>query len=345
MGTRLDTIRQFVSELRSAAPGRFAAFIDFSYQHYALGDALTTQVYLACRAIEARCAGIDIHLIAPPDAPAAPTQPFINRDNYAVTLDSLLPAYTCLPQMKSLRLVRDAEAAGLIWTSLVASRTPMWPLARTHMLRHIGYPLGHDAINAFYAREGYIPRLTAPRGYAAWAKDFLQAHWPESFVVSINPRQSRLASVPSATYRDSPLAEWHDFLRRVHARYPDARFLMLGGFDEWDSDLARLPNVSIPRVMGLALPHELALLLAGDAFIGASSGFATMATFSEVPYLITNMERLFAWWAGVKIEAPRYPFALGHQHLTWDTETSDELFAHFEAIYAARSGAAGTSAA
>lgn len=336
MGTRLHTIRQFLSELRSASPQRYAGFVDFSYQHYALGDALTTQVYLACLAHQAGCTSIDIHLVAHADAPAAPTQPFVNRDNYAVTLDNLLPAWTCLPQLESLRVVRDAEAAAAIWTSLVASRAPVWPSARTHLLRQMTYPLGHQLVNAFHAREGSIPRLSAPRGYGAWARSFVQRHWPGRFVVCINPRQSRLSGASTASYRDAPLDEWHAFIRETHGRHPDVLFVMLGGFSEWDSRLARCRNVAIARAMGLTLAHELALLVAADAFMGSSSGFATMATFSEVPYLITNVEHLFAWWAGVAVDAPRYPFALDHQHLTWREESAGVLLEHFEAIYHAR---------
>ena len=329
----LATVRQFVAEVRNAGRGRFAGVIDYSYQHYALGDALTTQVCLACLAQEAGCAGIDIYLVADPERPAAPTQPFINGANYAVTLENLLPAFLCLPQTKSLQIVRDPYAAGMLWTTLVASRTSRWPALRTHLKRRMSYPLGHDIINAFYAREGHIPLLSAPRGYGEWARAFREQHWPGRFLVCINPRQSRLASVPTTTYRDSPLAEWHAFVDAVGASYPDVHFLMLGGFAEWDSALARKPNVSIPRTLGLTLAHELALLAEGDLFMGTSSGFATMATFTRVPYVITNIEHLFAHWAGVEVHAPRYPFGLAHQHLTWTAEDAATLMTYFDAVY------------
>ena len=143
--------------------------------------------------------------------------------------------------------------------------------------------MGHEIINAFHARYGYIPRLAAPRGYREWAREFLQQHWPERFIVCINPRQGRLAAVATTTYRDSPLTEWHAFIDEIAVRYPHVHFLMLGGFPEWDNTLTRRANVSIPRTMGLTLAHELALLTEADLFMGTSSGFATMATFTEVP--------------------------------------------------------------
>jgi hypothetical protein len=333
LSSRFNTVRQFLAEIRGVGRDRFAGVIDFSYQHYALGDALTTQVNLACLAQQSGCSGIDIYLIADPAYPAARTQSFVTTDNYSVHLDNLFPAFLCLPQLTSLRIIRDPMAAGLIWTSLVASRTPKWPSLRTHLRRRMSYPLGHEIINAFQAREGHIPRLAAPRGYGSWAREFRNQHWPEQFIVCINPRQGRLANVATTTYRDSPLAEWHAFIDESGTRYPNVHFLMLGGFAEWDSSLTRRPNVSIPRVMGLTLAHELALLAEADVFMGTSSGFATMATFTSVPYVITNIEPLFALWAGVEAGAPRYPFAMPNQHLVWKQEDREQLLASLESVY------------
>lgn len=333
MGTRLNNIRQFIAEIRSADRRRFAAVIDFSYQHYALGDALTTQVNVACMAREAGCDAIDLYLVADPVFPAAPAQGFINVENYVVHLDNLLPSFLCLPGLGSLRVVRDSMGAGLIWTTIVASRVPRWPSLGDHLRRRMRYPMGHEIINRFHAREGYIPKLDAPFGYGRWARDFLNQHWPGRYVVCINPRQSRLSSVPATTYRDSPLVEWHAFIDDVAARYPEVQFLMLGGFLEWDSALLRRPNVAIPRVMGLTLAHELALLKHSHLFMGTSSGFATMATFTDVPYVITNIEHYFASWAGVEPLAPHYPFGSPSQHLVWKKEDAELLLDYFERVY------------
>jgi hypothetical protein len=58
--------REFLQTIRSADRSRFAGLIDFSYQHYALGDALTTEIILACEAIDHGCDGIDLYLIIDP---------------------------------------------------------------------------------------------------------------------------------------------------------------------------------------------------------------------------------------------------------------------------------------
>jgi hypothetical protein len=318
---------------RGAGGPHFAGIIDFSYQHYALGDLLTSQVNLACLALEQHCRGLDLYIIVDPRAPAARAQSFITPDNYLTHLDNVFPALLVSPMLRSIRLIRDPLTAGLSLLSLIRRRVPMWPRLFDHLRRRMTYPLGHAIINRFHGRHGYIPTLGAPRGYAGWARRFIEQHHAGQFLVCINPRQSRLTSTPAVTYRDAPLEEWYEFLRGVGRRYPDVHFFMLGGFAEWEHTLLRLPNVSIPRTMGLTLAHELALLAASDLFMGTSSGFATMATFSNVAYVITHIEPFFAGYAGVAVDAERYPFAGANQHLVWQREDARLLLHYFQRVH------------
>jgi len=329
-------IRGFLSFVRRGERERFAGLIDFSYQHYALGDALTTQVNLACLALEAKCTAIDLYLVIDQTFPSAPAQGFINSENYTTHLDNLFAAFLCLPAITSIRVVRDPLTAGLTLCSLAASRTPMWPSLRDHLHRRMTYPLEHEIINRFFAREGYIPRLTCPRGYAGWAREFLRRHYPDQFVVCINPRQSRLTAMPATIYRDAPLEDWQAFIETVGRERPDVHFFMLGGYAEWEHTLVRHPNVSIPRMAGLTLAHELALLRSSHLFMGTSSGFATMATFTDVPYVITQVEHVFASYAGIPADAPRYPFGTEDQHLVWRREDAQLLLDYFETVYRQR---------
>jgi hypothetical protein len=80
-----------------------------------------------------------------------------------------------------------------------------------------------------------------------------------------------------------------------------------------------------------------------DSFMGTSSGFATFATFTAVPYAILNVQRDFAPYAGVKPDDRHYPFARADQILTWHRETAEELLALFEEILVKRSDRDGSS--
>jgi hypothetical protein len=86
--------------------------------------------------------------------------------------------------------------------------------------------------------------------------------------------------------------------------------------------------------MGFGLGHELALLHRADLFMGSSSGFATMATFCNKPYVITNVQHLFARYIGVPVGARHYPFGNENQILYWETETQDVLLDFFEELHA-----------
>jgi hypothetical protein len=85
--------------------------------------------------------------------------------------------------------------------------------------------------------------------------------------------------------------------------------------------------------MGFGLAHELTLLHKSDLFMGSSSGFSAMATFSNVPYIITNFEHEMSENIGVPVGTTKYPFAFDHQILSWEKETAEMLLNLFNEMY------------
>jgi hypothetical protein len=152
-------------------------------------------------------------------------------------------------------------------------------------------------------------------------------------LIIINPRQSSLTENPTVTYRDAPLAAWHAFIDAVAERRPEALFVMVGGFQEWEHRLLYRRNVFVPRAWGLRLAHELALLKIADLFMGTSSGFATFATFTDIAYAIVNVEHSFAGPAEIRLDDRHFPFAKANQILTWRRETTEELLSLFDEVY------------
>ena len=333
---KLFSLNKVLSDYRNVQkgvfpPDHFLAIIDFGYQHYALGDLLTKEVNFACQAIEAGVDNIDLVVSIDPARPSAPAQGFVTPENYPTHLLNLVPALLCTPMLRSFRLLRDGGmTTSFLREAARKSGIAMWPSHEDQIQRRITYPLGHDAINAFHARYGYIPMLQPPRGYLAWADAYRDRFHDGKFLVSINPRQSRLTPNPAVIYRDADLDDWYEFLKMAGEEFPDVQFLQLGGFDEWRRELIDFPNVTILRAEGLGLAHELALLTVSDLFLGTSSGFATMATFTDTPYLICDIEHFFAPFAGVEVGAQHYPFANENQMLLWGRESADLLLAHLE---------------
>lgn len=316
-----------------ADPKAMVGVFDFSYQHYALGDLLTTQVDLAVMAAEQRINHVDVLVIVNPQRPSARYQGFITPDNYTSHLDNILPVFTCNPVLRSLEVFRDIYAFNYALLSRSGRGDVLWPDLDTHLRMRQDYPIPHQRINAFHARTGDIPRLPAPRTYEAWAKRFRRDELNGRTLVIINPRQSSLTNNPTVVYRDAPLGSWHAFIDEIAVRHPEVLFVMVGGFQEWEHRLQHRRNVFIPRAFGLTLAHELGLMRAADLFMGTSSGFATFATFSDISYAILNIENNFAPHAGIKVGDRRYPFGRSDQILTWHAETTDELLALFDELH------------
>ncbi|MCF8118509.1 MAG: hypothetical protein K9K33_19085 [Desulfarculaceae bacterium] len=307
--------------------------VDFSFNHYALGDILTTEIYLALEAAQRGCKHIDIIVTACRSFPVPPHQPHLTLNNFRSALYNIFPAFLCTPSLRAVTLLRDRQRHNYALRTYIGSNYNIWPAKTKQIHRHSEYPLSHHSINKFYMDTGYIPHLEPPRGYANWAKSFLRDNFPGRIVVVINPRQSSLTSAPACTYRDAPLAEWYRFLDHANDSHPEAIFIMVGGYNEWEHTLAKKKNVFIPRSHGWGLAQELAILHLADVFIGTSSGFATYATFSDQPYLILNVEHAFADFAGVKVGDERYPFGKRNQTLTWTQESAREMIEFFEMMY------------
>lgn len=305
---------------------------DFSYGPYALGDALTWTMNLNIGAAEAGCDAVDQYLVIDPSKPGSRHQPFVTQHNYVSVIDNLFPAFLCSPMLRSLKLFRHLPGFNLFLLREAVRRRPMWPPFFSHLNKKLDF-ISHRRINAFYHQHGTLPWLSAPRGYGAWADEFRRTHCGGRFVVAVNIRQGALSLTPANLFRDSPLPEWYAFIRRVAARHSDVLFLILGGYTEWDHEMYRLPNVLIPRAMGFGLGHELALLHRADLFMGSSSGFATMATFCNRPYLITNIQDLFSQYIDVPVGGRRYPFGNENQILYWEKENQDVLLDFFEELH------------
>ena len=331
---RRETDNAMALESNPEQSAALLGIFDFSYQHYALGDLLTNQVNLAILASEQGLRHVDIVVMVNPDRPSARQQTFVTRANYIAHLDNVMPVFACNPLLRSLQLVRDIQTFNFMVALRHRNHAPMWPDLSTHLKMRQDFPIDHGRINAFHARHGHIPQLSAPRGYQAWAQRFHATELEGRPLVVINPRQSSLTENPTVTYRDAPLPAWHAFIDAVAEKRPEALFVMVGGFQEWEYRLLRRRNVFIPRAWGLRLSHELALLKIADLFMGTSSGFATFATFTDIAYAIVNVEHSFAGPAEVRINDRHFPFAKPNQILTWRRETSDELLSLFDEVYA-----------
>src|SRR5262249_60653468 len=101
--------------------------------------------------------------------------------------------------------MRDLQTLNFLIALRPRTGLPMWPDLKTHLKMRQDFPIDHRRINAFHARYGYIPKLSAPRGDEAWARHFHATELGGRPLVIINPRQSALTEAPAVTYRHQTL--------------------------------------------------------------------------------------------------------------------------------------------
>ena len=301
---------------------------DFSYAPIALGDCLTWQINVLVDAKEHKSEQIEYYLLLDNTEYTNPLQTFLNKENYKDHIIPLMPAFLCNSDLNSIKFFNHRNNFNVFLGRHLLARGKMWPNFTQHLRSKLDF-ISHKKINKFFRQHKYIPLLNAPLGYEDFYKSFYQKHFQGKTIVSINIRQSVLSSIPRNTFRDSPTQEWVKFIKKVYQIHPDIVFCVLGGYDEIDYSIERRPNVFVMRGNDYHLAHELCVLKNSAFFMGSSSGFATMATFSGVPYFICNIQNLAAPHWEIKVGDDHYPFATSQQFLYWNRETSEVLYEYF----------------
>jgi len=90
--------------------------------------------------------------------------------------------------------------------------------------------------------------------------------------------------------RDCNFFAWLKFFEDSSRIFPNKKFIICGRREAIPEELSRYDNVIFSRDIGLSLANEVALLRTATIFVGASSGFAIVANFSNVPYIIFNLK-------------------------------------------------------
>ncbi len=340
----------------------YRAIYDFALMPYALGDALTWNVHSTIRCEEAGRKLVDVFLCLDEQSPSNVYQrDFATSDNSALLFNELFGAFNTHPRLGNVFFYRqraamtsrlrqlagdDAALADTLndYEATVAADEHSEALKR-YFTKNAH---SHEAINAFYRKQGRIPLLGPSLGCEPDVAGLMERRFAGKRVVTIHMRMRRLDIGYGGEHsyaRDSDFGEWFEFLREAARRYPDVQFVAMGRRQEKPLEMLQLPNVSCLRVWGLGLGHELTFLRRSDLFIGASSGFAAMAYFSDVPYFITRMTEGACKAYDLEFGAKQFPFGSERQALIYEPETRDLLMRLLEQglVGTSASGGRGTS--
>lgn len=321
---------------------RTIGIYDFNAAPYALGDVASWIENVAITAEESKSLSTEIFIITGPNQKSR-VQSFLDRENYHHHFGDLFPIFLFTPNLAKIHIYDGSHRFfGMIQLfQLLKQRKKennivhTWPSVNDIIRKKWVYT-SHSRINNFYEKNNYIPRLAIYPSFSEFSESPIKEIVKNKTIISVNIRQRKKYSDYRNNYsdllRDSSIDEWYNFFMYNEKNNPDCLFLILGGYSEWDNKLYRFNNILIPRTKSMNLYDEISLLLKSDMFLGSSSGFAQIASFSTIPYIITNMQPSGAIAADIPYESPRYPFALENQYLLWGREKTDQLISKFEMV-------------
>ncbi|WP_072622907.1 hypothetical protein [Spirulina major] len=316
----------------------YCAIYDFALLPYALGDVMTWCVKTAMKAKERDCRYVDIYIRVSSESYAINLQTkHVCPNNYQIFLSELYPAFQAHPLLRNLHIFSDPDN---LLKSISAQET--YEDIETHEVESykqialekasnqdkdnylICQVKAHNDINQYYDTYQEIPKLKT--SVANSDLDFLfSGIFKNKFVVLIQPRLRKVdrGFGGDLTYnRDSDYLEWFDFIHRAEEKYPQVIFVLLGRLSEKPLSLLRLKNVFSLRTLGCTLIHEIGMFERSHLFIGASSGFAAVANFTNIPYYITKITQNVCKVYEIPYGSSRLPFASPSQTLVYQDETS-----------------------
>lgn len=194
------------------------------------------------------------------------------------------PLFSLLAHIKGIDgFVRaDSMASIYEYKNLLQRQSTLWPKPLPiSVMEYDVYKFNSTLpLQMNFLEQGHIPNVELSEYMMKWAESFLQHHasYKIPFVLHLKNNAT------GRQENNANLEEWLQFL--IYAQcYKNILFILIGN-EMVDIRMHNLSNVLITQNLGLSLVQELALIHRAGAFIGMSSGPASMAIFSTTPYFI-----------------------------------------------------------
>lgn len=317
---------------------RILGIWDFKSLPWSIGDPLVFVEMLAILKIKYNAEGVDICVVYDQDNPVGnrgifnPGATNISSENARDYMLEILPLFgTCPFQGSIYQFNSRLEFNRFLKENLYRYNT--FPVMGEHLGEKYnlwGHPPILNPMQEFYNSNGYIPYLRIGERDNSWAKWLYLNYLPKGVV----PVALSLKRTLHRAENNADPAVWVSFIDKCRVDFPEAVFVVVGLREEILEGLREKPNVIIAKDFGTSVIEDLALIRASLMYMGTSSGVNTIALFSDLPYLITQMEVSNLTRHGLK-SGDRFSFMLDRQKI-FDASvkvTPELLLEEFKKIY------------
>ena len=316
---------------------RILIIYDFASQPFSVGDILVMQEASLILKEQQKVDFVDIAIVYDFKDPVSSDKVFkaINSNNIFSGLASLIPVAQVNPNIGSLycfnshdqleKYIRDNLNQYFIWPS-------GWDYAFTN--EYLYYSIFDELIVPYWKENGHIPLLGCRPHLETWARDFYKKYTSKNIPVTVNIRNN----INHHGKRNSDIDAWLAFFDYCASNYP-VKFVVICSLDEIDDRLRSRSNVVVAKDFNTNAEQDLALIHESRIHLGTSSGPATMAWFSNKPYLIFNATIQDEYFADENLVVNlgdgfyKFCFANKNQKFCSNRETHRQLLIGFEEIY------------
>jgi hypothetical protein len=317
---------------------RLLVIYDTHTQPFSVGDAI---LFMAASVVLSKITGIkdvDFALIYDPVNPEKVDPVFVgvvNSENIFSHLGKVLFVAEMCKHISSIfifnshnqfqkYLIDNAESYD-IWPSQIHIQKKNYQSPRVF----------NELLWEYFKKNADIPEIKCRLHLRLWAEKFINLHCKNHIPITVNLR----FNTDWHQERNANIKSWVEFFKYCEERYP-VTFILISAKNEYNSIFQQCNNIVYAKDSNTSLDQDLALMASCKMHMGSSSGPATLAWFSNKPYLIFKprsnlLDNFFD--KSIMISkfgsAEKFWFANDSQLFLINSENTSNLINNFEIIW------------
>ena len=255
----------------------------------------------------------------------------VNSSNFRYLLFKLLPIISTSPYLGSV-FQFDSRAEFYSFLKQNINKYEIYPPINQQLKETFNFHSGATLkeIQDFYRERGFIPHLAIDDYHLSWAYNFCETRAKGLLPVVVSLRWHPRARPERNAERDV----WLGFFDLCKSAFPEVVFVVIGTREEVFEELRHCSNVIVAKDYGSTLLDDLALIRTSLLYMAQESGIATIAVFSDIPYLLFGREEVAR--RALKLESgSNLEFATQYQKVFYAsfTMTPHSLLEEFSKLY------------